>query len=113
MVFTSFRSRYGGVSLFLGPLHFVDSRYFPSDNQIKLLLLLDDLLILFVNTIQTHNIFPYLPTLLEIIISVSGEEPLPVGGVLLKHHNHATKVDSLLLFLVFFFLPYITTELHH
>ena len=42
-------------------------------------------------------------TLLEIIISVSGEEPLPVGGFLLQHHNHATKVASLLLFLFFLF----------
>ena len=46
---------------------------------------------------------PPLPALLEIIISVSGEEPLPVGGFLLQHHNHATKVAGLLLF--WFFLP--------
>ena len=55
-------------------------------------------------TIHTHNILPPLtvPALLEIIIiSVSGEEPLPVGGFLLQHHNHATKVASLLLFLFF------------
>ena len=28
--------------------------------------------------IHTHNIFPHLPTLLEILVSVSGEEPLLV-----------------------------------
>ena len=55
MVFASFVSRCGSVSLSLGPLvslHFVDSRYFRSDilYQIKLLLLLGDLLIFFVNT---------------------------------------------------------------
>ena len=44
----------------------------------------------------------HLPALLEIIISVSGEKALPVGGFLLQHHNHATKVASLLLF---FFFP--------
>ena len=43
----------------------------------------------------------YLSALLEIIISVSGEKPLPVRGLLLQHHNHATKVASLLLFLFF------------
>ena len=41
--------------------------------------------------------FPQLPTLLQIIGSVSGEEPLPERGLFLQHHTHATKVASLLL----------------
>ena len=55
-------------------------------------------------TIHTHKFFLHLPTLLEILVSVSGEEPLLVGGFLLQHPDHATKVASLLLFcFVFFF----------
>ena len=59
MVFTGFLSCYGNVSLPLGPLvsfcmsplNCVDSRYFRTDSpyQIKLLLLLGDLMRLFVN----------------------------------------------------------------
>ena len=68
----------------------------------------------FPSTHHPHTVFsPHLPTLLEIIISVSGEEPLLVRGFLLQHHNHATKVASLLLFLLFFTLYNYIYMLYH
>ena len=52
----------------------------------------------FPSTHHPHTQYsPHLPALLEINISVCGEEPLPVREFLLQHHG-ATKVASLLLF---------------
>ena len=60
---------------------------------------------------HTHYYFPYLPTLLDIFVSVSRVETLPVRGFLLHHHNHATKVTSLLLFLFLFYFKQLIPDI--